>query len=491
MMRTIKDARILIKENRIIDAKNTFKNILNTPGQTLQTQKECLVEIININEILGIKFQMNEMRAQLVCIYYELKEFRSAINCFESKDPECLLTGGELKALTYSFALEGEIYKFTKMLDLFIEYLKRNKFFHALGELQLFLDGRLKTEAIDELLFGLYILSGDEKSIEIILDRVLTKSKKKYFFFSDKLKRSLVEAKEFYSKKIPSFSFFSLYMRSLLPEISNQGLDFDKCKIFAKLLFDSHVFYPQQIEVLKYGIEYSIITKNKLLGKVSLEVVKRNFKNLKRTDLLFFKSTSEQIILMDENKQTQLVKKGKEEIDKTAKEVQINSVPEVMRIDEYELVQFDHERPEIIISINTIYEQVTLKSYSDIFILLFEMGYFKESLEILSLTAQLLKDETIHSKEVLLKHKINIQYLKIECLFAQGKYDAGIRIADTTLISYPLTSDEQVTFLYLIAEGRFHLNDFETALKYYGLVKDYNISYRIVRMRIGQIEQDK
>ncbi len=103
--------------------------------------------------------------------------------------------------------------------------------------------------------------------------------------------------------------------------------------------------------------------------------------------------------------------------------------------------------------------------------------------------------DIVESDKHLSKHSVEdfiaFSYLKINALIAQKKFFDAMAEIDSALQGAPLTIDERKSFLYLSAEVFRFLHDTRRALIIYKQVYKIDPSYRMVKNRIGSLENSK
>ncbi|MEI8348169.1 MAG: hypothetical protein WCG27_11925, partial [Pseudomonadota bacterium] len=90
-----------------------------------------------------------------------------------------------------------------------------------------------------------------------------------------------------------------------------------------------------------------------------------------------------------------------------------------------------------------------------------------------------------------LKERINVSFLKISLLMENANYHGALALLEDIVHNWPLVIEEQSCFLYLMGEVYRKMDKIDSAKQAYLKVKAINPNYRLVRMRIKELEKSK
>lgn len=90
-----------------------------------------------------------------------------------------------------------------------------------------------------------------------------------------------------------------------------------------------------------------------------------------------------------------------------------------------------------------------------------------------------------------LNENISYNYLKASTFYEAGCFYESLAILEESIACLPLLEKEEVDFIYLMGEVFLKLKDFDKALNAFLTVKKINSSYRMVEMKVNEINKNK
>ena len=97
----------------------------------------------------------------------------------------------------------------------------------------------------------------------------------------------------------------------------------------------------------------------------------------------------------------------------------------------------------------------------------------------------------VNAEDLSDRAKVNLRYLEIETSIVAGEFYKARDLAEDTLATVPLVSDERVAVSYLRAESYFQLGNYDYAYKLFKSLSEKNPNYRLTEQRILRIEENQ
>lgn len=487
-------AKNLISLNRLIDSQILLLSLLNSKDITNETKEKCLNGLLEIAEKLGKEKDIEKYNASLALIYFEQKKYRNFLNIY-NQDIKDINSNYILKLIMISFLEEGEINNFRLVLNRLMGLLEENKLFHAAEFIVATLEKSMRQGEIDEYIAPFLLQKGDDKKIAEILNRSYEKYKSGVISLQSAFKKNILDWDKYYKKKVAPESFYVLYLENYLnTELKTERLRLDQYLKILKMFFDGHIYYPDSFEITKRGLQIALLSNDKKLAQSLLNVIDRKFKNLKKSQHDYIKLKKQEIKKIDEDG-VKLEKKllTAELPSPEEKNLEVESSHNIGIINDKIafLKSRGSKRPSgyPVIPSGVLLENINSENYGDIFCIFHSLEEYEICQKVISIAFAVVHENGTRSKKLQFKDKINIEYLKIENFISMGLYRQAIQASDQIISSMPLDLEDKITFWYLAAEAQFQLKEFKVALPLFNMILNQLGNYRLVKVRISQIEQ--